>query len=266
MFEVKILADSVNTAGNRLRTFCCTYPRIIHSELMTHRLFSRNAASSRAIPVEKILDMVMTNPFIPIHWGAAQKGMQAYAEVADKASCEREWLKARDHAVEQARRLLDLGLHKQVVNRILEPWMWITTIISTTSLKHFELLRAHEAAEPHFQKLARMMVSAAAYSDATLLFPGEWHLPFLRLTEGDSELSEENRLKVCTARCARVSYLTHDGRRDVEEDIKLHDRLLENGHWSPFEHVAQAAPGVQSGNFEGFVQYRKHFLGEFVRD
>lgn len=267
MFEVKILAASVNSMGERLTTFQLTYPRFIHSELLTHRMFSRNSASSRAIPVEKMISDVMVNPVIPIHWGAAQKGMQAYSEVPNhvQATCETMWLNARDEAVRQARLILDCGVHKQIVNRLLEPWMWITVICSTTSFEHFRQLRCHPAAEPHFQKLAGMMADAYDSAEPQLKRLGEWHLPLIGFS-GDEHLSVADCVKVSTARCARVSYLTHDGKRDVEADIELHDRLASSGHWSPFEHASQPSPHRQQGNFMGWIQYRKCFGTEFVTD
>src|SRR5690606_11335376 len=134
-FDVDILAASVNDAGERLTTFLLTYPRFIHGELLTHRIFTRNAMSSRAMPVRKMIDEVAECPVIPIHWGAAQRGMQAFSEVGfvNQIASRTEWLKARDYAVQQAEKLASLGLHKQIVNRILEPFQWIRTVCSTTS-------------------------------------------------------------------------------------------------------------------------------------
>lgn len=268
MFNVKMLADSVNTVGNRLITMELTYPRFIHSELLTHRMFSRNSASSRAIPVEKMIRNVRENPVIPIHWGANQSGMQADSELSsdDQEFAKLEWLSARDTAIFRAERLLELGLHKQIANRLLEPWMWITVIVSTTSFEHFRRLRCHPAAEPHFQKLAGMMSESYDASTPKLLQDGEWHLPLTGF-DGDDSLSLEGLIQVSVARCARVSYLTHDGYRDVSADLGLFERLRSNGHWSPFEHAAEANSQIgRCGNFDGFIQCRKRYQEEFVRD
>ena len=240
-----------------------TYPRFVHAEYMTHRLFSRNAASSRAIPVEKMIQRVMEDPVIPIHWGANQKGMQAYRqlEVNKQISCEEGWLEARDHSVDIVRELISTGLHKQIANRLLEPWMWITVIHSATEHDNFFKLRCHEAAEPHMQKLAYAMRDACDQSEPV---PRTWHMPLTGF-EGDEELSRYDLAKVSVARCARVSYLTHDGQRDVQADLDLFERLSTNGHFSPFEHVACSeltglscghAPMGGSGNFRGWWQYR----------
>lgn len=268
-FEVKVLADSLNAAtGDRLTTYELTYPRCIHAEFMTHRMFSRNAASSRAIPVEKLIQRVVDDPFIPIHWGLNQKGMQADEVMpeGDQDYCRMKWVEARDNAVESVRKLLNINLHKQIANRLLEPWMFITVIASATSFEHFRKLRVHPAAEPHFQKLAGMMVDARDQSTPQKLNPGEWHLPLTGF-DGDEELSQSDLVKVSVARCARVSYLTHDGKRDVQADLDLYDRLLSNKHWSPFEHAAYAtSDSTWHGNFRGWIQDRKTHEAEFVDD
>jgi thymidylate synthase ThyX len=285
-FSAKILADSVAPSGKRLTTFEVTYPRCIHSEIMTHRILSKNSASSRAIPTEKLIARVLEDPFIPLHWGKNQKGMQAGEELAPahQALVRAEWLRARDNAVETARRLVDQGLHKQIANRVIEPWMWITIIISGTEWTNFFGLRCHKDAEPHFQKIAGMMKELYDGSEPRKLVVGEWHLPLVDVDEDDTAALDEYRRpfldtprardvtgirrKVSVGRCARVSYLTHDGRRDLTEDIGLHDRLKDAnpGHWSPFEHVAQAEsdPKHRSGNFFGWMQYRKTFEQEHI--
>ncbi len=156
--EAKVLADSVAPNGRRLTTMLWTYPRAIHSEIMTHRAFSRNAASSRAIPTEKLIQRVVDDPWIPTYIGKNQKGMQAGELLTDDDlhEAQMQWLTARDQAVERARALVKIGVHKQVVNRIIEPWMWITVIVSATEWGNFFGLRDHPMAEPHFQELARL--------------------------------------------------------------------------------------------------------------
>lgn len=286
-FSAKVLADSVNPWGDRLTTFELIYPRCIHSEIMTHRLFSRNAASSRAIPLEKSIKAVEETPFIPFHWGKNQSGMQAYAEKTgwDKSACRATWYGASRQAVTAAYRLRYLELHKQIANRILEPFMFISVVLSTTSFRHFELLRNHEAAEPHLQHLAKLMASARSESLPEALKPGEWHLPLI-YDEDRSKLNLSDLKKVSTARCAAVSYVRHNEVKDYEKDFALYERLTTGGHWSPLEHLATPygkstpyaswAGGLyfhnitteseQCGNFKGWKQHRKEFETEFVPD
>lgn len=261
MFAAKILLDSktadvgLSTAGYRLTTMEVTYPRIIHAERLRHRMFSASVASSRAIPVEKTLRQVETDPFIPYHWGAAQKGMQADNQIDADSRGEAivEWLTARDNAVASARRMLDLGLHKQVINRVLEPFTWITEIISSTTWTNFFQLRIHPAAEPHIRLIAQMMRDALNASTPTLVPTGMWHMPMLR--EEDASLPPEVQRQVSVARCARISYLTHDGRRDISEDIRLYNQLVELRHFSPLESCATPAEG-RHANFFGWQSLR----------
>jgi thymidylate synthase ThyX len=269
----KVLADSTSPTGKRIVTFELTYPRYIHAEFMTHRVFSRNAASSRAIPFKKLLQRVQEDPAIPIHWGKNEPGMQANSEVdeLERTEARRLWLNARNDAIMYAEAIAGLGIHKQVVNRLLEPWMHITVIATATDRENFYSLRYHSAAEPHFQALAKMMWEAEQRSRTAILRYGDWHLP---LVEARDILNYdiETLKKLSVARCARVSYLNHDGTNpDVEKDLVLHDRLLASGHMSPFEHQAtpleQDCPNdkweeVQSGNLHGWQQYRKTLPNE----
>lgn len=270
-FSARVLADSTNCCDNRLTTMELTYPRCVHSEFLTHRMFSRNAASSRAIPVEKMIEQVERNPFIPIHWGKAQKGMQAYEVLneRDTAECKWQWLFTRDSTVHSVRRMLETGLHKQIANRLLEPWMWITVIATGNegAWNNFFALRCHHEAEPHIQKIAYMAREVCSQSTPQKLSEGQWHLPLIGF-EGDDLLSVDDQVKVSVGRCARVSYLTHSGTRDVQADIDLHDRLLVSKHFSPFEHVAAASRILVcdwwKGNLgSGWEQYRKTLKGEY---
>lgn len=268
-YEVKVILDSVAPSGCRLTTITARYPRFIHSEVLTHRDRERNSASSRAIPFPKLCEMVLTEPVVPIRWGSEQKGMQTGAEV-DGASCELAeaiWLEARDKMVGYAESPAKLGIHKSLCNRLLEPWMWITVVMTATEWRNFFRLRCHSDAEIHFQRIAGMIRDALAESVPNQLPHHHWHTPFIQ--QDEEKLPLDTKLKASVARCARVSYLTHEGTRDTDNDMKLFDRLVNGsgfGHWSPHGHVAQAAmrASTRSGPFRGWFQYRKRFPNENV--
>jgi len=258
-FESIIIEDSSNPNGNRVTTFLLTYPRFIHSEIMTHRAFSRNAASSRAIPIEKLIEQVRTNPAMPIRWGKNGKGMQDHGSLENQESilAEESWRRASERAVESATHLHSIGLHKQIVNRVLEPFVWMTTLVTATEWENFFALRAHKDAQPELQHLSIMMLRKYLQNKPKAKNWGEWHIPF-----GDkmpNGLSDLEKIKVATARAARTSYLTMDGQINVDKDIQLHDSLSENGHWSPFEHSCTADSSLSIGNFKGWAQYRSLF-------
>ena len=259
MFSAKIIKDSVNVTGQRLTTLQLVYPRIIHGELLTHRVFSRNSSSSRAIPVAKVIAQVRDNPAMPVHWGKNQPGMQAFQEVEDTAEAERLWRKAANDAANVAQEMLGLGLHKQIANRLLEPYQWMHTVLSSTEFDNWFALRDHKDAEPNIRYLAQLMRIALDDSTPTLLHHGDWHLPYIK---DDENLTLEVALKASAARCARVSYLTHDGHTpDVAKDIELFNRLVGSTpkHCSPIEHQATPFNGVfgTTGNFTGWTQHRK---------
>lgn len=257
-YHAEVLLDSVSPAGCRLTTFVLRFPRFVLSEFNTHRMFSRNASSSRAIPTARLMQQLRDDPVIPVEWGRNQSGMQA-REVLDAsgaAAAEAEWLQARDAALSHAERLRATGVHKQIVNRLLEPWMWASVIVSATTYENFFTLRCHPDAQPEIKRLADLMRAAHAASAPTPRAAGEWHLPFTG--PEDADLPLDTRKQVSVARCARVSYLTHVGTRDVEADRLLHQRLLDAGHWSPFEHVAVAvADDRRHNNFQGWQAYRQ---------
>lgn len=242
-------------------TYIIQYPRPIHSEIMTHRMLTKSSASSRAIPTGKLIERVLQDPWIPKYIGMNQKGMQPGDELSGDArqQAEKLWLAGRDFDVKIAEQLAILGVHKGVVNRRLEANMWITVIISGTEWDNFFGLRCHEMAEPHFQEIARMMRQARDASTPKELAQGQWHLPLIfeedwqnlinqaRIVNNDPDGDyrqqvTESIVKISVGRCARVSYLNHDGVRDYNEDIALHDKLMRSRplHAAPAEHVAQA--------------------------
>lgn len=271
-YAVRILADSLAPCGKRLTTFEVRYPRMVHSELLTHRQPSRNSSSSRAIPIQKMIAAVTEGPAGPVHWGANQAGMQARAELTGwrLAVAQRLWFWSRWIMVAVVWLLWKVGLHKQVANRLIEPWMWITVVISATEWANFFALRDHPDAQPEIAHLAALMRHAREQSVPRRLRAGEWHMPYI--DDGEVPRIRAHSLDpraVSTGRVARVSYLTQDGRRDPREDVKLHDRLrgAVPPHMSPFEHVAMALDSPeQSGNFIGFRQYRKEIPNECARE
>lgn len=259
---VKIIADSITDGGSRLVTWCWDYPRMIHAEIMTHRSLSRNSASSRAIPPDHLRRRTESAPATPVYWGQNQKGMQASSEIEDTYEAEAWWRQGLAYMAVHHRKGEELGLHKQIVNRVIEPWMMIAVVVSATDHANLFHLRKHHAAEPHFQCLANLAWELFHNHMPTYIAPGGWHLPYV---DGLGDPIELLR-KISTARCARVSYLTHEGKRDTAADLKLHDQLAstlngyEPGHFSPFEHPAMATgKRERHGNFEGWKQYRYLF-------
>jgi hypothetical protein len=278
-YSARVLKDSLSPDGVRLTTVEVTFPRIVLAEFNTHRVFSRNSASSRAIPVEKMLKRVIEDPFVPIYWGKNQKGMQADREVTAEEIiiATNEWLQARDYAVAQAKSLLALGIHKQITNRLLEPFLWQTVLVTSSEWDNWNALRRHPDAQPEIKRAADIMYNVRNASIPTQLHYGEWHLPLT--PEVDDIIAQQGVVdwaywkKVSTGRCARVSLLTHDGKRDPAADIELGNRLLVSGHMSPFEHIArplerkdvaswESCSTVFKGNFRGWFQYRKELLFE----
>lgn len=287
MFNAKVIADSVGYHGIRIVSVAATYPRFIHAELMTHRAFARNAASSRAIPFIKFngngdlvpnctVSMLKANPVIPQFLGAEKAGMQAGEELNgdDRTDAISIIECLMDDALTACRRLHALGLHKSIINRYLEPWSWITTLITATEWNNFFRLRCHPDAERHFQLIASLIRDAIRQSKPVKKEYGEWHLPYVELTDaidiarrGLQGGERDTIQKISAARCARLSYLTQDGERDIAKDIVLADRLINRTdnviHASPLEHPAVCAhPDEVSGPFFGWKQYRKAFANE----
>lgn len=257
MITAKLIKDSISPSNNRITTFILEYPRFIHAEMMTHRVFSRNAASSRAIPIKKMIEDVEKNTAVPIHWGANQKGMQADQEIDEKQiiSAKLIWYRSRDLAIEQAKKLMELGVHKQICNRLVEPFVNIRVLLTGTEFDNFFKLRAHKAAQPEIRNLAYKMQDLYKTNKPELKEFGEWHIPFSEYMPENADINTQ--LKIATARAARLSYNTFEGIMDVEKDIKLHDSLLTEGHFSPFEHCAKSDWVRQNtGNFKFWKQYR----------
>ncbi len=273
-----VVADSWNPEQHsRLTTMKLVYPRFIHAEFMTHRMFSRNASSSRAIPVKTMLARVRLCPAQPAEWGRNKPGMQADTQPLEAATIEAAqtiWDESALMMADQAERMSKLNVHKQVVNRLLEPFQMIHVVVTATEWDNFFALRRHPDADPTMQRLAEAMYEAIEESVPQVQ---EVHLPFL--TEHDKSIGDEHaRIAVSIARCARVSYMKHDGSMATPaEDMVLYQRLVDSQHLSPLEHVAfpmrkgndeKWCRGIThvdthdqwwSGNFRGWVQYR-HWL------
>lgn len=293
-YDVRILADSVSPDGVRLTTMQLTYPRFIHSELMTHRMFSRNAASSRAIPTEKNIERVRVAPFVPETFNRRVKGMGVGDALDDKAAADARftWLTAAAAAADQAEKLNEIGIDKSRANRLLEPFLWMTTIVSATEWSNFFALRDHPAAQPEFQILARKMRTAMDFASTPVpLEEGYWHLPLV--TEEElADLCEHRRVAsektgeirkefdamvealaqslamVSAGRCARVSFDTHENFEQSNVSYQRAEKLMTSGHFSPFEHPARPATrsDVHQLGFDGNDPYQtadNHFFANF---
>lgn len=329
MFAKVILASKPTNGAPPIVTMHLRYPRIIHSELMTHRVFSRNARSSRAVPAHKMLLEVTTAPFIPWHWGKNQPGMQAgedwnalvdvfnfgtnaenpddydgievWSRYKESVSPEEAWLKARDAAVEVAEAFMKADYHKQIVNRLLEPFMFIDVLVTSTQWANFRHLRDHKDAEPHIKDLAILVGEALDNAEYQTLEKDEWHLPYITLEDrfevrervgsaaGSNEAFWAMLLKLSTARCARISYTPFDGDASYERELQRYGDLVgsEPLHASPAEHQAKqdvfdhfghmiedgfSRDGIKTwehselaGNLgAGWIQHRKILPNEYV--
>lgn len=236
MTSAKIVADTENLWGARITTFEVVAPRYLLAEINTHRVIARSAASSRAIPVMKRVDMVRTAPYVPEAFGKNRPGMQSDEEVSpeDSDKARAIWLGAANSAALYAEELHTLGVHKQQANRLLEPFVYYSGVMTATELDNFWELRDHADADPGFQLLARHMRKAY---DSSKPRKASHHLPYTDdLFEG-TPLS--TMFLVSAARCARVSYNTFDGLRSTpDKDLKLCSTLISSGHMSPFDHPA----------------------------
>lgn len=302
------LLHSVSQAGVPMVTFEIEYPRMILAELNTHRMLSRNSASSRAIPFEKMTKQLVGRP---VRFGEANPGMQDkgeehnqpvfYEDADEYFSPEDYWEIAKNSAQKMARGYYRAGYHKQIANRLVEPFQMMKTVISGTEWANFFWLRYHESADPTFAELARVMQQAMQESIPQTLLPGEWHLPYVTSRrndngkmeywlDSDTQLCEDDALKVSAARCAAVSYRNTD--YGLDKCRQVHDKLVgdDRKHGSAMEHQARAMTGLEaggevtlvtspktwehgvthmdselnlwSGNLKGWVQYRKLIPGE----
>lgn len=308
MIEAKRILSSISAADSApITTLQLRYPRFIHAEFMTHRMFSRNASSSRAVPTKKLLEEVRSDALraAPIFWGKNQPGMQAAEELSsepreylrggipepvflssDMERAHSQWRQAAKQAAANAESLLEIGAHKQIVNRILEPFTHINVVVTATEWDNFFGLRLDKGAQPEMQALAHAMWDAVHDGEPQELKRGQWHLPYVEaaydLYPNARVTDIEDAIKVSVARCARVSYLSFETGKPstIDEDLALYDKLVgaHPMHASPAEHQATPDWLVWShfraeniwqnrkrwGNFKGWIQYRKTLPGEDI--
>lgn len=273
--SAKVISDSVSPNEIRLATIQITFPRFLLPEFNTHRVFSRNFRSSRAVPVAKLIEEVRESPYEPAQWLKNQPGMQATEPMGalEAAEARITWRNGAKLAAETAERLLKAGTHKQWANRVLEPYLYVHGVVTATEWSNFFELRDHKDAQPEIQALAKAIRQEIDCSTPEILDAGQWHLPFV--TDYEKEwLDLETQKKISVARCARTSYLTHEGTKPtVTKDLKLYDDLVGARplHASPAEHQATPDKEIRvvttattswedpelHGNFQGWVQHRK---------
>jgi thymidylate synthase ThyX len=288
--SAQVIEDSISELGIRLTTLQLRFPRFILAELNTHRQISKNARSTRAVPTLKLIDEVRTKPFIPVKWLKNKPGMQATEPMSpeDAVKAEALWRQAAASAADYAEALFATGLHKQWAGRVLEPFMYVDSLVSSTHWANFEALRDHPDAQPEIEVLAKAIIAARAASKPTPLKQGQWHLPYCTFEEkftvsqtGDYR----DALKLSTARCARVSYAPFDGNASPEKEIERYFNLVGSTpiHASPTEH--QATPDImvvkagnphfgrkdwefpeKHGNFFGWKQHRKFIDNNYIPD
>jgi len=288
-----VIADSISPEGVRITTLELEYPRFIHAELMTHRVFSRNSASSRAIPIKTMLDTIMFNPATPVHWGKNQAGMQAKEELEQpqKIRAQALWNTAKSAAVKYSDMMHEAGVHKQIANRITEPFQHMKVVVTSTEWNNWDWLRYHPDAQPEIKELAYMTILARKDSIPQKLKHGEWHVPYVQtkrheagyleyFDETGKQISAHEAIMISASCCAQTSYRKSD--TSLEKAETIYKRLIESEpcHASPVEHQAAVIDftyaqawdsnswpvGVThvdrygvfwSGNFRGWVQYRQ---------
>jgi len=283
-YKAEVIRDSVSPDGVRLTTLEVSYPHAIHKDIMTHRMLSRNFQSFRAFPPEQVIENIEADPFVPESFDSRVKGMGQGEAIADQEQADGIWRTYVGFSLATAERLLDFDVAKAQVNFVLQDLTWITGIITATEWDNFFALRTEENVRPEVLKIATMMQAAVQGSEPDPLSLGDTHLPYIGVDDIMEAKGDRATLaQVSAARCARVSYLTHDGDRDLGADLFLAKRLLADGHMSPFEHVAtpiaisgpkyiekvwhtgqrDLQPGPDwRGNFFGWLQYRKTLPNE----
>lgn len=272
MYSAKVVADSIGPSGIRLISVLCSYPLMVHAEDLRHRCFSFSVASNRAIPTRLIIRQVIDDPVVPIWFGKNQGGMSAREELSGWRLhvARRAWLAARWPAIAIVWLMLRIGLHKQIANRILAPWQWVTVLKTGTDWTNFEALRIHPDAQPEMRRIAEMTRDAIAESKPVEMKVGEWHLPFSKEYEllfgddaRDADAASRSICLMSAARCARISLLRQDERKSSKDEIAMASGLMKAGHYSPFEHQAQAlATSERVANLRGWRSFRSTIPNE----
>lgn len=265
--SAKVILDSISPDGIRLTTLQLRFPKFLLAQFNTHRAFSRSSSSSRAIPVSRMIKDIRLDPVMPAAWLSGRPGMQPGGELPAHASdvLEEEWYRVMDYALEAASIMEDHGAAKEIINRVIEPWAHCRVVVTASEWSNFFKLRLHGDAQNEMRLLAQAMKSALDESTPTYLHHGEWHCPFV---SDDEDMPLHLKKRVSAARCARVSYLTHEGKiPSIEADLALYDRLItsEPAHASPVEHLATPDVATKNGwenlhlhgNFRGWQQWRK---------
>ena len=290
----EVVADSINAWGDRVTSFRLHYHRFIHAEFLRHRMFSNSVSSSRAIPVPKMLEQVKENPATPIYWGKNQAGMSAKEEIEDTFDANMEWQEAIHWGTESATNLHSMEVHKQITNRLVEPFQFINQVVTATDFDNFYYLRIHADAQPEIQELANVMYEAQHQSIPDIR-RNSWHLPFVT-EEMRIDYGIVNAKKISASMCAQASYRVSDD--SLEKAEMIYDKLVTSRplHASPFEHVClpfsedemmarrltqglyrqqleriyddkglvemQVRQLMYNGNFRGWTQMRKHINDE----
>lgn len=286
MISAKIIADSIDLHNVRIVTYELEYPRFIHSELMTHRVFSRNSASSRAIPITIMLDTISNNPATPIHWGKNQSGMQAKEELQqpEKIRAQSLWNSSMQSAVHYSEAMHNAGVHKQIANRITEPYQHMKVVVTSTEWNNWFWLRNHLDAQPEIKELSNLMQEAFYCNKPEQLQHGEWHVPYVQTHrsiggtrtywhDDVAQITQKQALMVSASCCAQVSYRKSDN--SLEKAEMIFDKLInsEPCHASPVEHQAMSFDmfdgewpegythrdregNMWSNNFRSWIQHR----------
>lgn len=281
-----VICDSINNQGVRITTIEAEYPRFIHSELMTHRMFSRNASSSRAVPLPKAIEQIKNNMAMPLYWGANQSGMVAGGELCNQWPLKERWKSAFRDAVFSSEILFNAGLHKQHAARLIEPFQMIKVLITATEWDNFFNLRIHPDAQPEICQLAYKIYLSMHESEPMFLDAGDWHLPYVDRyrsnIEGDflhyyldgEEIALEQAIRISASCSAQTSYRKHD--TSIEKANDIFEKLVKADviHSSPFEHLATPVNGgidnqrgitnysakgpaqAWSGNLREWISYR----------
>lgn len=243
--SVTVIADTQHPIVpiSRITTFQVYAPRYLLAEVNTHGVLAKSAASSRAIPIAKRIEMVQREPWVPDAFGKNRPGMQSTEVLDDEAqkAAQRIWSDAIEDALEHASCMKDIDVHKQYANRVLEPYVYYSGVLTATEWDNFWWLRTNTDADPGFQVLAQKMKEAY---DASVPKVSSYHLPYISKEEFEAIEDIDLLMKISAVRCARVSYVSLETGKPttVEEDFKLIEKLTKptGAHLSPFDHPAKS--------------------------